>query len=179
MVPCRKTYIALLSGFFCLIALTAFAQETLQPQANFIKEAFDGATAQRKAMWITKDLRSGIKKILGRDLGVLRVRYWQKGERTAWILEEIGKEEPITTAVIINEGKIEQVKVLVYRESRGGEVQYPFFTNQFKGLFLDKRKELSHSIDGITGATLSVRALKKIAKLALYLDGAIAGSYEK
>lgn len=171
MIAKRKIHITLLSLLLYLFAFDAFGkEEVFQSQADFIKDVFEGKKAEKKVMWITKDLSPGIKKILGRDLGVLRVRYWQQKERTAWILEEIGKEEPITTAVVINHGKIEKVKVLVYRESRGGEVQYPFFTNQFKGLSLTKKDKLSGAIDGITGATLSVRALKKLARLSLFLD---------
>ncbi|MCV6604514.1 MAG: FMN-binding protein, partial [Porticoccaceae bacterium] len=65
---------------------------------------------------------------------------------------------------------IEQVKILEFRESRGWEVRYPFFTKQFIGVGLahKKRYRLDSHIDGITGATLSVRAVKKVATLALF-----------
>lgn len=168
-----------LTVLLCLMAVKTFAGETYQSQADFLSEVFEGEEPEAKVLWITKDMRPGINTILGRDVGVLRLRYWQKNNRTAWILEEIGKEEPITAGVVINKGKIENLKVLIYRESRGGEVRYPFFTGQFKGLSLDNKKELSHSVDGITGATLSVRALKKIAALALYLDGEVTENDEK
>ena len=50
------------------------------------------------------------------------MRYWQSGSRTAWVLDEIGKEQPITTGIIVENGKILSVDVLAYRESRGAEV---------------------------------------------------------
>jgi hypothetical protein len=92
------------------------------------------------------------------------------GRRAGWIFEEIGKELPITVAVVIEERKIIDLTVLEFRESRGGEVVYPFFTGQFNSVKLKTGKtySLDKSIDGITGATLSVRALKKVATLALY-----------
>jgi hypothetical protein len=64
---------------------------------------------------------------------------------------------------------MELLRVLEFRESRGWEVRYPFFTDQFGGIGLRPDLQLDRPIDGISGATLSVRALKKLARLALYL----------
>ena len=71
--------------------------------------------------------------------------------------------------LISNAGRLERVKVLVFRESRGWEVRHPFFTDQFNEIGLTGELDLDRGIDGISGATLSVRALKKLARLALYL----------
>jgi Na+-translocating ferredoxin:NAD+ oxidoreductase RnfG subunit len=77
---------------------------------------------------------------------------------------------PITVGVAVNNGAIERVKVLVYRESRGWEVKSPAFTAQFSGAKLDSEKRLDKQIDGISGATLSVRALSRLTRLALLFD---------
>jgi len=60
------------------------------------------------------------------------------------------------------------VKILAYRESRGGEVRYPAYTAQYRGASLSQNMRLNQNIDGITGATLSVWAVNKVAALALY-----------
>ena len=86
------------------------------------------------------------------------------------ILDEIGKEKPITVGVIVETGKIQQLKVLSFRESRGWEVKHAFFTRQFDNIGINDKQQLDKPIDGISGATLSVRALKKIARIALYLE---------
>jgi len=101
------------------------------------------------------------------------VRYWQAAERSAWILDEIGKDQPITVGVVVNAGRMENIKVLVFRESRGWEIRHPFFTDQFKQASLEADHQLDRQIDGISGATMSVRAMKKLATLALYLDAEI------
>ena len=45
-----------------------------------------------------------------------------------------------------------------------------FFTRQFVGLTLQaSNSQLSETIDGVTGATLSVKAVKKSARFALLL----------
>ena len=73
--------------------------------------------------------------------------------------------------VALTAGKISQVRILTYRESRGGEVRYPAFLNQFNGAGLQQNGDLTRNIDGISGATLSVSALNRMARLALYFDG--------
>jgi uncharacterized protein with FMN-binding domain len=98
----------------------------------------------------------------------LRVRYHILDNKSAWILEEIGKEMPITIGVVVTDHKITEVKILAYRESRGGEVRYPAYTAQYRGASLQSNNRLDQSIDGITGATLSVWAVNKVAGLALY-----------
>ena len=141
---------------------------------DFVAEAFNGSPPASQALWVTDDLRSAAQETLQRDLQQLRIRYWHEESRSVWVLEEIGKDLPITTGVIVDAGSIETIRVLIFRESRGGEVRYPFFTDQFIGARLDNRRGLDRTIDGISGATLSVRALKHQAQLALFLAERIA-----
>ena len=61
------------------------------------------------------------------------LEYWKKDETTAWILEEIGKVEPITFGVEIKDNQIQDIRVLEFREIRGWEVRYPAFRKQFEG----------------------------------------------
>ena len=147
---------------------TAFALDVYQEPQAFVREAFNGDVAPR-VLWITPELRPVIREIMGHDLDVMRIRYWLHEGRAAWVLEEIGKERPITAGIVVNRGKIERLQTLIYRESRGAEVRYPFFTDQFKGASLTSGRQLDKSVDGISGATLSVRALTKMSRLALYL----------
>lgn len=140
---------------------------------QFLAQAFGGETPDQKKFWVTKAYKADIRKIMERDLGVLRVSYWRRDDRTAWILEEIGKVHPITTGLVVDGGALVRVRVLIYRESRGWEVRNDFFTNQFVGARLVSGHDLDRSIDGISGATLSVRALTKLARLALYLHEAV------
>ncbi|MCC7410666.1 MAG: FMN-binding protein [Gammaproteobacteria bacterium] len=151
-------------------AAGASARGTYQEPGRFVADAFGGSAPAPRELWIHRALRAQIREVLGHDLGVARLRYWGGGGRTVWILEEIGKEQPITTGVVIQAGRIEQMKVLVYREIRGGEVRHPFFIDQFKGAALGPAFALDRTVDGISGATLSVRALDKLARLALLLD---------
>ncbi len=153
--------------FFAVMAHAVVYQEA----GAFVEEAFAGKPPAPKTLWLDTAMQAEILKILGHRYPVMRLRYWSEGHRSAWILEEIGKEEPITVGIVVNRQKIELIKVLEFRESRGGEVRHPFFTRQFEGAGLRDDRDLDRSIDGISGATLSVRALTKLSRLALYLDG--------
>jgi len=156
---------------------TAAISPKSEPQTardNFISSAFDSAAPRSKTVWLKGDVRTEINRILGHSkYPGLRVRYWRDDARTVWILEEIGKYKPITTGIVVQDGAIESVKVLVYRESHGWEVKHDFFTRQFVGAHLTSRQKLSENIDGISGATLSVRALKNLARMALFLDDTV------
>jgi hypothetical protein len=138
----------------------------LEPDA-FIEQAFEGEP-EKKVLWLNKELKAGMEEILGHGYKGLRIRYWQQENRTAWILEEIGKVKPITTGFVVEDGVMQSMDVLIYRESHGWEVRYPFFTKQFNGLKL-KGRQLDKDIDGISGATLSVNALIRLSRLALFL----------
>lgn len=148
-------------------SLSAIEDVYLEPDA-FIAQSFEGEPEQ-KVLWLTKDAKAAIKQVLGRDYRGMRIRYWQQGARTAWILDELGKVKPITTGFVIENNQMVAMQVLIYRETHGWEVRYPFFTDQFKGLELGEKNQLNKKIDGISGATLSVNALTRLSKLALHL----------
>ena len=148
------------------IALAATVYET-QPQ--FLDRAFDGSPPAPGIVWLSGDRKSTVREILDHDYPALRLRYWCADERSAWTLEEVGKDLPITVGVVVERNYIDSIRVLTYRENRGGEVATPAFTDQFNGIELKPDGSLNKQIDGITGATLSVRALSRLATLALYL----------
>ncbi len=145
-----------------------YSVEEKETISAFLSKQFNQEIPKPKRVWVKAELKSQIKKILSRPVKQLSYRYWQIDKKTIWILDEIGKERDITTAVVIKGMQIEQVKVLVYRESRGGEVQVPWFTQQFVGA--KSKDNWQKNIDSISGATLSVNAMKKQAELALFLQ---------
>jgi hypothetical protein len=118
---------------------------------------------------LSGDLGKEVKSILGHRYKKIRVPYWQDGCRSAWILEEIGKERYITTGFVVNGQGLEKVKVLIFRESRGWEVKHDFFAKQFIGAKLNNKDKLDKSIDNISGATMSVDAITNISRVALVL----------
>jgi FMN-binding domain len=149
---------------FCLRAETYLTQE------QFIQNVFSANAPKLETLWLTKDVAKQAEAILGHTSKQARLKFWKNGLQTAWILDEIGKEEPITAGFVVENGKIVQTSILAYRESRGGEVRHANFLKQYQGVGLQQDSQLNKTIDGISGATLSVRAMGRMARLALYFD---------
>ncbi len=143
--------------------------EVYLSQEDFSARYFAEQPTQRGQLWLTEELKNAAEPLLGRKPSGLRVRYQRStdGLRSAWIMNEIGKERPITIGVVVERGAIVGVEILAFRESRGWEVRFPAYTAQYRNARLEQSR-LSQNIDGITGATLSVRAVNAVAKLALY-----------
>jgi len=161
-----------IASIICLLIFnqTVLASGVYQTPDAFLKEAFSNEVPAPKSIWLNKDTKLVLEHILQHKVTFIRARYWKQQNKSAWILEEIGKEKPITIGVVINNNTIQQLKVLAFRESRGWEVKHEFFTRQFNNLSLTDDLYLNGTVDGVSGATLSVRALKKIARIALYLQ---------
>jgi len=157
----------------------AAADSVYETRSEFLSRAYHGSPPEPRVVWLSGERKSKVQQLLGHDYPALRLRYWCKAGRSAWILDEIGKELPITVGVIIDNDHIQNLRVLTYRENRGGEVTTPAFTDQFYGVTLDTKGGLDTTIDGISGATLSVQALTRLANMALFLhddSGCIDGA---
>lgn len=148
------------------------------PEA-FVREAAaqaqPGAPVAAKALFLTRELQRQAAQVLGHPYKALRVRYWRVADETIWVLDEIGKEEDITIGFAVRDAAIRRTEVLEFRETRGWEIRFPSFTRQFLGAGLGPDGELDRPIDGITGATLSVGAYHRLARLALLLHAKAVG----
>jgi len=145
------------------------AASVYETQAEFLSRAFNESPPEPTILWLSGERKSAVRQLLGHDYSALRLRYWCQAGRSAWILEEIGKELPITVGIIIDGNTIKNLRVMTYRENRGGEVATPSFTDQFINAELEENNELDVKIDGISGATLSVQSLTRLATMALFL----------
>ena len=158
--------------FLITLSLPAlvFSASVYETQADFLSRAFNDSPPEPAILWLSGERKTAVRQILGHDYFALRLRYWCQGERSAWVLDEIGKELPITVGIIIDKNYIKNLQVLTYRENRGGEVATPAFTDQFNDAELEMNNGLDVTIDSISGATLSVQALTRLATMALFLN---------
>ncbi len=158
--------------FFSILLFISFslpaAENVYQTPEDFLATAF-GTAPEPEKITLSGNLGKEVKKILGHRYKKIRVPYWLEGCRSAWILEEIGKERYITTGFVVNSQGLEKVKVLIFRESRGWEVKHDYFGEQFVNAKLKKNNKLDTRIDNISGATLSVNAVTNISRMALLL----------
>lgn len=163
--------LAIAGTILCIAPRVSWPENVYQSPADFVAEAFPDGLPEPSVVWLNQEIKDDLRRILGHRYRGLRVRYWGHEGRTAWILEEIGKYKPITTGFVVENEGIVRVRVLVYRESHGWEIRYPFFTDQFRDLSLNDDLRLDGTVDNISGATLSVNALRRLARVALYLHG--------
>jgi hypothetical protein len=163
----------LLPVLLLMLPTLVSAASVYETRSEFLNRAFSDAPPEPAVTWLSGERKSTVRQLLGHDYAALRLRYWCKSGRSAWVLDEIGKELPITVGVVINKDHIQSLRVLTYRENRGGEVATPAFTDQFFGTRLEVSGSLDTTIDGISGATLSVQALTRLAAVALFLHADI------
>jgi len=153
-----------------LLPALVYSASVYETRADFLSRAFNDLPPEPAILWLSGERKSAVREILGHDYAALRLRYWCQGERSAWILDEIGKDLPITVGIIIEKNYIKNLRVLTYRENRGGEVVTASFTDQFNNAAIEETNHLDVKIDGISGATLSVQALTRLATMALFLN---------
>ena len=153
---------------FAACSANSFADTVYQTREDFLREVFD-TPPRAKVIWLDNAAQDKLKAVLGHPYGQARLRYWRADGKTAWILDDIGKEYPITAAFVVKNAAIERARVLVFRETRGMEVHYPTFLQQFTGSILQDGR-LNKSIDGISGRHISVHLMERMARAALVLD---------
>ncbi len=152
-----------------ILPMVLAGDEHISPE-EFLAKVFVGDLPSSNTVWLTGNRKEVVENILGHKPGFLRVRYWGDTARSAWIVDEIGKTEPITIGIVLSNSEIEEIRVLAFRESRGWEIKHDFFTRQFQGAAMEENTRLDRSIDGISGATLSVKAMTNVSRLVLYLS---------
>src|SRR3989339_238295 len=154
---------------------TLKAQTETEPADNFQLQAYlteeqalalvfpecDEIVADEFVM--TPEEKSSLEKLLSRRLyedgfGVYIGKKIGSIQGYAIITEEIGKFHPFTFVVGVGtDGKITNIAILVYRESRGGEIAKKRFLYQFMGKSFKNPIRINKDIINITGATMSVQ----------------------
>jgi len=156
-------------GLVLALVAPALRADVYQTPEAFVSESGGRADAPQ-SLWLNAESKRAIQQILGRNYPTLRIKYWQSADATLWVLEDIGKDDYITLGFVIRNQSIERSKVLIFRESRGWEIKFPSFAQRVAGARLTDQLLLDRKVDGITGATLSVQAYERMARLALFLD---------
>ncbi len=156
-------------------ALPASAQ-TFATEAEALQAAFGaGASFQREEKTLIAPDRQKLEESTGlhfREATYSFVVAERNGKAAGYavVMNEIGKSEPITFLVAMSPaGKVTDVIVMVFRESRGAEVREQRFARQFRGKTVADPLRVNQDILNYTGATLSSSAVARGVKRALVL----------
>ena len=155
-----------------------FTEQIFLTQDAALKLAFsDCDRVEKKVHHMTRQEKEKIEARLGWALSESTVTIFEgfrenqpRGRGVA--AEEIGKFKPITFMVkVSNEGKVERVDVMAYRETVGSEVRRRRFTGQFNGKSAKDPLRINRDVLNITGATMSVQAMTAgVRKVLVILD---------
>ena len=164
-------------SFLQLLIGSEIKEKTLQVINNYYNQDIEIQESKFKIpKEVKKQIQNQIKQKFYRD----QIYYWtiKIDDQTHYALMDntIGKTMPITFLVIFNENKkVIHSSIIKYRESYGGEISGKNWLAQFIGMKQDSLYKHGKEIDGITGATLSVKSFTKgISKLSLLLPYVMA-----
>jgi Na+-translocating ferredoxin:NAD+ oxidoreductase RnfG subunit len=150
--------------------------EVYLTEAQAIKLLFPKAQYIRpEELRLTPDQKARIQERIGWKFPEESFRAFKaetngKVDGYAVIQETIGKHRPITYMVGISpDGRVSDVEILVYRESKGSEVRRKRFNSQYEGKTVQDPIRINKDIINITGATMSVRSVSAGVKRALVL----------
>lgn len=183
-MPLARRVVPMLSlAFATLCAPAARAQEVLLSPEQALREIFPGlARTARETRALDADTRQHLRQQLGRPVdedSVSTTLVYDARDTLlgyAVITEEFGKYRPITFMVgVTPRFMVQDVAVLVYRESRGGEVKRRRFLSQYRGKSARDPIDLNRDIVNISGATISVRSVNAGVKRVLAEVSALYG----
>jgi Na+-translocating ferredoxin:NAD+ oxidoreductase RnfG subunit len=165
------------------LLLTAASAETLLTQEQALKVVFPKSeSVKAEAKVLTPEQRKTLEENTGlrfpeSDYPTFVATSKGQTDGYAVILSEIGKHEKITFIVGVSpKGKVTEVAVMEYRESRGGEVKEQRFLSQFRGKTSSDPIRINQDIVNYTGATLSSYAISRGVRRALALAHLVYGA---
>ena len=124
-----------------------------------LEKTFAQADVQLKAINVEAELNSKLAKKINGD-NFFRVIKGEVNLGYVFIDKAPSKTAKFDYLVVLDEDlKIVHSKVLVYREEYGGEIGSTRWLKQFIGKTVGDRVSHETNIDGIAGATISVRSM--------------------
>jgi Na+-translocating ferredoxin:NAD+ oxidoreductase RnfG subunit len=168
-----------LAAAFSVRADQVFLRESDVPRAIFGEHL----TSVRKTLDLSDAERGELSRILERKIEVRTYPYLEirSGEGdpkrrlgTIFLFDVIGQSLPITFAVGVKEdGTLQDIQVMVYREPHGGEIRERRFRTQFAGKNLQDPLVVGKDIDAVSGATISSNSAAYAARKGLALAGVL------
>ncbi len=142
------------------------------PEA-FIEASLGSVPAEQQIV-LLGEVEQAARSAYGGRYPASMVSYWQLEGRRVWILRARGKFGYIHAGFVVEGGRLVDTEVLSSKEKRGRMISSDRFLQQLAGLGLRKNGTFDRRVDGYSGATVSVNAMKKMVRLALVLDSEAA-----
>jgi len=173
----KKLFIAAIF-FLLLSAINNFAQEIKERTETIISESFGKDV--NFTFWkytlppnTKRKIENTVKQKFFKDwLYVYNISIKDSAIAFGFLDNVIGKSMPITFFVLLDvEGNIISTNIIKYREPYGGAVSNENWNEQFSGKNSSSDFTVGRSVNGISGATISVNSVTKgIRKIALLYE---------
>ena len=75
----------ILAALLLIGVTSAWADTVYLSRIDFLNQAFAGDVPEAKTVWWVGDKKQRVQTALNAEPLSMRSRYWQQGERTAWI----------------------------------------------------------------------------------------------
>jgi H+/Na+-translocating ferredoxin:NAD+ oxidoreductase subunit G len=161
------------------VAAPVFADQVFLRESEVPRALFgDHVTSARKSLELSPAEVAELSRILERKVEIrsypyLEVRPEGEGKPIVgevFLMDVIGQSLPITFAVgVKQDGTLQDVQVMVYREPHGDEIRERRFRTQFAGKKLQDPLVVGKDIDAISGATISSASAAYAARKGLAL----------
>lgn len=156
------------------IAAPLHAATTYWTTPALLKHFFKDSERVRAVEVLGSELASALEgSNVGAPKGKYLVYVGQTGERIdgfAVVDDEKGQHMPITFGFLLGaDGRLKDAQVMTYREPYGHEIRDRRFLDQLVGKRMTDTLKPGIDIDGVTGATISVKSTTIAARRALAL----------
>jgi Na+-translocating ferredoxin:NAD+ oxidoreductase subunit G len=161
------------------VAAPAFADQSFLRESDAPRALFgEHVAAARKTLELSPPEVAELSRILERKVEIRSYPYLEvrpEGDQKPvlgeiFLMDVIGQSLPITFAVgVKQDGTLQDVQVMVYREPHGDEIRERRFRAQFAGKKLQDPLVVGKDIDAISGATISSASAAYAARKGLAL----------
>jgi len=162
-----------------LVALPAFADQSFLREKDAARAIFgEHVTSTKKTLELSPAEVAELSRVLERKVEIKSYPYLEVRQEAdpralvgeIFVMDVIGQTQPITFAVgVKQDGTLQDVQVMVYREPHGDEIRERRFRAQFAGKKLQDPLVVGKDIDAISGATISSNSAAYAARKGLAL----------
>lgn len=139
----------------------------------FVETSLGRVPAEQQLL-LQGDADRAVRAAYGGRYPAASIPYWQSDGVRVWVLRARGKFGYIQAGFVVEGGRLVKSEVLSSKEKKGRVIKQERFLRQLAGIGLTGKGTLDRCVDGYSGATISVSAMEKMARLALTLDGLVA-----
>ena len=160
--------------FSVLVSVAAQAGELLTLKEYLKKELSSSAKMTKEVFKLSADQKTALKAIApNADESDFSFYYGKSAtgalEKACTVVPQQGKEGPMSIGICFEPtGLVATVTILSFEEEHGKKVAEQSFLKQFKGKKISDSFQVGKDVDGISGATVSSKAVAESLRKSSY-----------